>query len=117
VAYINAHGTGTPMNDKFETDAIHRGIRRARHRLASAHEVDDRPYDGRLGRGRTLSLALTIRDQVIAPTINLTTPDPSVTSNYVPGQARRRRSSRGVVEYSFGLGGHNASILMFALRE
>src|SRR5260370_8924857 len=65
---------------------------------------------GAWGAVEAVVLPLTIRDQVIAPTINLQTPDPECDLDYVPTQARR--ADIGVaLSNSFGLGGHNASVI------
>jgi 3-oxoacyl-[acyl-carrier-protein] synthase II len=112
VDYINAHGTGTPMNDKFETEAIHRVFGDHANRLAvSSTKSMTGHMMGASGAVEAVVCALTIRDQVIAPTINLQTPDPECDLDYVPGQARR--ADVGVVlSNSFGLGGHNASVIL-----
>jgi len=112
VDYINAHRTGTPMNDKYETDAIRRVFGKHANKLAVS---STKPMTGHMmgasGAVEAVVCALTIRDQVIAPTINLRTSDPECDLDYVPVQARR--SDVGVaLSNSFGLGGHNASVIL-----
>ena len=112
VDYINAHGTGTPLNDKFETDAIHRAFgKHADQVLVSSTKSMTGHMMGASGAVEAVVCALTIRDQVIAPTINLKTPDPDCDLDYVPNEARRARVDV-VLSNSFGLGGHNASVIL-----
>src|ERR1700738_667737 len=110
--YLKDHGTGPPLTDKFETDAIHRVFGKHADRLAvSSTKSMTGHMMGASGAVEAVVCALTIRDQVIAPTINLQTPDPECDLDYVPGQARR--AEVGVaLSNSFGLGGHNASVIM-----
>ena len=112
VDYINAHGTGTPLNDKYETEAIHRVFGEHAGRLAvSSTKSMTGHMMGASGAVEAVVAALTIRDQVIAPTINLKTPDPECDLDYVPNEARRAKVDV-VLSNSFGLGGHNASVLL-----
>ena len=117
VDYINAHGTGTPMNDKFETDAIHRVFKDHAGKLAvSSTKSMTGHMMGASGAVEAVVCALTIRDQVIAPTINLQVPDPQCDLDYVPHNARRTRVDVALSN-SFGLGGHNASIILRRFEE
>lgn len=117
VDYINAHGTGTPLNDKFETQAIHRVFGDHARRLAvSSTKSMTGHMMGAAGAVEAIVCALTLRDQVIAPTINLRTPDPECDLDYVPNTARRA-TVRIVLSNSFGLGGHNASVILGRFRE
>jgi len=112
VDYINAHGTGTPLNDKFETDAIHRVFKEHAGKLAvSSTKSMTGHMMGASGAVEAVVCALTIRDQTIAPTINLQTPDPECDLDYVPHNARKAHVEVALSN-SFGLGGHNASIIL-----
>lgn len=112
VDYINAHGTGTPLNDKFETEAIHRVFGEHANKLAvSSTKSMTGHMMGASGAVEAVVCALTIRDQIIAPTINLETPDPECDLDYVPGEARHAKVDVALSN-SFGLGGHNASVIL-----
>jgi beta-ketoacyl-acyl-carrier-protein synthase II len=112
VDYINAHGTGTPMNDKFETDAIHRVFGEHAKRLAvSSTKSMTGHMMGAAGAFEAFATVMSVAEQCIPPTINYNEPDPECDLDYVPGEARR--ADVGVaLSNSFGLGGHNASVIL-----
>jgi 3-oxoacyl-[acyl-carrier-protein] synthase II len=116
VDYINAHGTSTIPNDRAETAAIRTVFGPHAYRLAISSTKS--MIGHLLGAGGAVEAgvtALTIRDQMIHPTINLEFPDPDCDLDYVPNQARH-----AAVEYamsnSFGFGGTNACLLFRAFR-
>jgi 3-oxoacyl-[acyl-carrier-protein] synthase II len=111
VSYINAHGTSTAANDVTETVAIKSVFGDAAYRvpISSTKSMTGHLLGG-AGAIEAVASVLSIRDGIVAPTINLTNPDPECDLDYVPGTARKVD-----VEYamsnSFGFGGHNVVLL------
>lgn len=115
IDYINAHGTSTEANDRLETTAIKRVFGDAAYSVAiSSTKSMTGHLLGAAGAVEAVVSALTIRDQVIPPTINYTTPDPECDLDYTPNTARKMQV-RTVLSNSFGFGGHNATIIIRAL--
>lgn len=112
VDYINAHGTATPLNDAIETRAIKGvfGPHADRIPVSATKSMTGHAMGGS-GAIEAVVCVLTLRDQVIHPTINLEEPDPECDLDYVPGQARRA-GVRVVLSNSFGLGGQNACLVL-----
>jgi 3-oxoacyl-[acyl-carrier-protein] synthase II len=112
VDYVNAHGTSTPPNDRTETAAIKAVFKEHAYRLAiSSTKSMIGHLLGAAGAVETGITALSIRDQVIHPTINQDVPDPDCDLDYVPRQ-ERRINIRYALSNSFGFGGTNACILL-----
>lgn len=110
VDYINAHGTSTSLNDKIETRAIKTAFGDHARKLAvSSTKSMTGHMLGAAGAVEFAACVLAIRDQVIPPTINYTTPDPDCDLDYVPNQARRTKVDL-VLSNSLGFGGHNATL-------
>ncbi len=109
--YINAHGTGTPLNDKTETAAIKVafGEERARQILISSTKSMTGHGLGAAGGFEAIACALSIAEGVVHPTINLNEPDPECDLDYVPHVARKVNISLALSN-SLGFGGHNATI-------
>jgi len=111
VSYINAHGTSTPFNDRLETQAIKTvfGEHAAKIPVSSTKSMTGHLLGGAGGLEAGFS-ALTIRDQMMPPTINYEKPDPDCDLDYVPNQARPK-DIEYVLSNSFGFGGTNVALL------
>ncbi|MEJ2549239.1 MAG: beta-ketoacyl-ACP synthase II [Anaerolineales bacterium] len=112
IDYINAHGTSTPVGDIAETKAIKQvfGERAYDIPISSTKSMIGHAM-GASGSIEAIACALTIRDEIIHPTINYDTPDPECDLDYVPNQAREARVDVALSN-SFGLGGQNACLLI-----
>ena len=112
VDYINAHGTGTPLNDRVETLAIKQVLGDAAYSVAiSSTKSMTGHMMGAAGTLEAIVCALAIRDGVIPPTINLEVPDPDCDLDYTPGEARPVQIDVALSN-SIGLGGHNSSLVL-----
>ncbi len=111
IDYINAHGTSTQYNDKFETLAIKEVFGDHAYKLAiSSTKSMTGHLLGAAGGVEAIFSILTIKNGVIPPTINYTTPDPDCDLDYVPNEARKQEV-KAVLSNSLGFGGHNATII------
>ncbi len=112
VSWLNAHGTGTPYNDKTETAAIKLAFGESAYRVPIS---STKSMTGHLaaaaGAIEAVGSVLAIRDNVIPPTINLDTPDPECDLDYVPNHARPATVDI-VMSNSFGMGGQNATLVL-----
>ncbi len=117
VDYINAHGTGTPINDVIETRAIKEVFGHHAYRIpvSSTKSMIGHAMGG-AGAIEAVACVLTLRDQIVHPTTNLEEPDPECDLDYVPGTARRAEV-RVALSNSFGLGGQNACLVLGAFEE
>ena len=112
VAYVNAHGTSTPYNDRSETVALKNvygdyaknGLCVSSTKSMTGHLL------GAAGAIEAAAVCKAIEDNVVPPTINLDTPDPDCDLDYVPNQARDLEVNVAMSNNS-GFGGHNASIV------
>jgi 3-oxoacyl-[acyl-carrier-protein] synthase II len=107
IDYISAHGTGTKANDRTETAAIRTAFGAAADRVAvSSPKSMTGHLIGAAGALGAMVAVLAIRDGVVPPTINLTTPDPECDLDYVPNVARAI-PVRAATANAFGFGGQN----------
>jgi 3-oxoacyl-[acyl-carrier-protein] synthase II len=115
IDYINAHGTSTPYNDKFETLAIKKVFGdHARTVPVSSTKSMTGHLLGAAGGIESVICVKTIQSGMIAPTINLESPDPECDLDYVPNVARAA-VVRTVLSNNLGFGGQNASVVFRAL--
>ena len=111
VGYINAHGTSTPYNDLFETQAVKTVFGDHAYKLAmSSTKSMTGHLLGAAGGIEAIFTVLALKEGILPPTMNLQDPDPECDLDYVPNAARKAE-----VEYalsnSLGFGGHNACLL------
>jgi len=110
IGYINAHGTSTPYNDKFETLAIKRVFGDHARRLAvSSTKSMTGHMLGAAGGVEAIATALALHHGVLPPTINYETLDPECDLDYVPNQARKH-DVEAALSNAFGFGGTNATL-------
>ncbi len=114
ISYINAHGTSTLANDKFETQAVKTvfGPEAYKTPMSSTKSMTGHLL-GAAGAAEGAVCAMAIRDGVVPPTINLETPDPECDLEYVPNLARRG-TLKAAMSNSLGFGGHNTSLVFKA---
>ncbi len=111
IDYINAHGTSTPVGDRIETIAIKRTFGDHARRLAvsSTKSMTGHLLGGAGGLEAGI-VVLSIRDQILPPTINQCSPDPECDLDYVPNFARPARVHYALTN-SFGFGGTNGALI------
>ena len=111
VDYLNAHGTSTPLNDKFETMAIKTVFGEAAWDISiSSTKSMTAHLLGAAGAIEAVASIQAIREGLIPPTINLEHPDPECDLDYTPNVARKR-DVRVAISNSMGFGGHNACLV------
>lgn len=112
IDYINAHGTSTDYNDKFETRAIKNVFGESAYNISvSSTKSMTGHLLGAAGGIEGVILALTLKNDIIPPTINYNNPDEECDLDYVPNKSISRTVNYGMSN-SFGFGGHNAVIVM-----
>ena len=110
VLYINAHGTGTPLNDPLETEAFKIALGDDAYK---AHISSTKASTGHLlgaaGAVEAVASVMALKDGIVPPTINLDAPDPDCDLNYTPNNAVRTDLTIAISD-SLGFGGHNACV-------
>jgi 3-oxoacyl-[acyl-carrier-protein] synthase II len=110
IDYINAHGTSTEYNDRFETEAIKQVFGEHAYKLAvSSTKSVTGHLLGAAGGVEAIASVLAIHEEFIPPTINYNTPDPDCDLYYTPNRGEKR-AVYYAISNSLGFGGHNASI-------
>jgi len=111
IDYVNAHGTSTEYNDKYETMAIKEVFGEHAYQLAvSSTKSMTGHLLGAAGAVEAIFTILAIKESILPPTINLETPDPECDLDYVP-KAARKKEINAAMSNSLGFGGHNATIV------
>jgi 3-oxoacyl-[acyl-carrier-protein] synthase II len=117
IGYINAHGTSTDYNDKFETMAIKKVFGEHAYKVAvSSTKSMTGHLLGAAGGIEAIFTALAIKEGIVPPTINYETPDPDCDLDYVPNEARKQEI-QAAISNSLGFGGHNATIALKKYNE
>ena len=111
IKYINAHGTSTPLNDKFETMSIKTVFGNDTKIPISSTKSMTGHLLGAAGGIEAVFCIKALQDQVAPPTINYKNPDEDCDLDYIPNEARET-SLEMVMSNSLGFGGHNASLIL-----
>lgn len=109
--YVNAHGTGTHLNDSTETNALKIALGESEARRASISSTKSMTGHmiGATGAAELIASALALRDSIVPPTIGLEQPDPECDLNYTPLEAEKRDLDIAISN-SLGFGGHNVCV-------
>jgi len=117
IDYINAHGTSTELNDKFETCAIRKTFGDAASKVSiSSTKSMTGHLLGASGAVEFIASVMAIRDGIVPPTINYEDPDPECDLDYTPNTSKAKKI-RYAMSNSFGFGGHNASLILGAYES
>lgn len=117
IGYINAHGTSTPYNDKFETLAIKKVFGDHAYKLAVSSTKSMTGHAlGAAGGIEAVISVLSLYNKTLPPTTNYKTPDPDCDLDYIPNEARQAEVEY-VLSNSFGFGGTNAALVFKRYSE
>jgi 3-oxoacyl-[acyl-carrier-protein] synthase II len=112
IDYINAHGTSTPLNDRCETAAIKTVFGEHAKKLAISSTKSMTGHAlGAAGGLEAAFLAMTLKEQIAPPTINLETPSVECDLDYIPHVSRKMKINHAISS-SFGFGGTNGVVVM-----
>ena len=116
IDYVNAHGTSTPMGDELELGAVRRLFGNA---ISTVSMSSTKSAIGHLlggaGAVETIFCILSIRDQIVPPTLNLDNPSPACEGVDLVPHVAKKRVVRAALNNSFGFGGTNASLVVKAI--
>ena len=108
LGYINAHGTGTPLNDQSETRAIKAAFGEKAYQIpVSSTKSMTGHMMGATGALEVIFCVKAVREGILPPTIHYETPDPECDLDYIPNEAREKKIDLAISN-AFGFGGHNA---------
>lgn len=114
VGYVNAHGTGTALNDQSETRALKAALGEAAYKIpVSSTKSMTGHMMGATGALEVVFCVQAMKDGILPPTIHYETPDPECDLDYIPNKAREEKVSL-CLSNAFGFGGHNA---VLAIRK
>lgn len=117
IDYVNAHGTSTSLNDKFETQSLKTVFGSGVSKVAISSTKGTMGHSlGAAGGLETIICALAIRDGIVPPTINYVTPDPECDLDYTPNTARQR-VIHTAINTNLGFGGHNGVLILKKFAE
>ncbi len=110
LGYINAHGTGTTLNDLSETRAVKAALGRLAYEIPiSSTKSMTGHMMGATGALEVIFCIQSVREGILPPTIHYETPDPECDLDYIPNTARKKKIDLAISN-AFGFGGHNAVI-------
>ena len=110
LGYINAHGTGTPLNDRSETRAVKHALGELAYQVPiSSTKSMTGHMMGATGALEVIFCVQAVREGLLPPTMHYETPDPECDLDYIPNQSREKKIDLAISN-AFGFGGHNAVI-------
>ena len=112
IDYVNAHGTGTPLNDAAETKALKAAFGELAYKIpVSSTKSMTGHMMGATGALEAILCVQTVREGLLPPTIHYETPDPDCDLDYIPNRAREQKIDVAISN-AFGFGGHNAVLVV-----